>query len=132
MKINKKNLKKINNWASKRGFTIHWGDSDYVLPLLGEIHIKSNKYELYSLLHECGHISLFDKNSYSKKYKVLEMAESNGHLKKTNLYKYQKMREEISAWEVGYKLSKKLKIKVDKKEYFNEAAKWVGTYRRLL
>lgn len=132
MRLNQKNLNKLNKWTLKCGYTIYWGAEDMVVPLLNEVHIKSDKYELYALLHECGHITLFNNKNYGKKYKILTKSESNGNLKKTNLYKYQKMMEEIQAWQKGYKLAKKLKIKVDKKEYFNEAAKWVGTYRRTL
>jgi len=132
MRLNQKNINKINKWVTKKGFVIYWGNEDIVIPIIGEIHIKSGKYELYSLLHECGHIKTFNQKNYYKKYRILEKAESNGNLKKTNIYKYQKMMEEIQAWENGYKLAKKLGVKINKREYFMEAAKWVGTYRRCL
>lgn len=132
MRISQKSLNKLNKWTTKNGYKIYWGDEDMVLPNSGEVFIKSGKYELYALLHECGHISIFNKKNYGRKYKILEKAEENGNLKKTNVYKYQKMMEEIQAWQRGYKLAKSLGIKINKKEYFQEAAKWVGTYRRLL
>lgn len=132
MKINQKNLNKLNKWSLRQGFTIYWGEEDAVLGQENQIHIKRGKKELYALLHECGHVIAFNKSNYSQKYQMILKSEENGNLRKTNRYKYEKMMEEILAWENGYKLAKKLKIKINEDDYFNEAAKWVGTYRRHL
>lgn len=132
MRLKRKKLKKISKWLENYNYSIYWGDEDCVLPSLSKIYITPGKYELYSLLHECGHVKIFSKQNYTKRFGVIEKAEDNGNLKKTNIYKYQKMMEEIEAWEKGWRISKKLGIKINKKEYFKEAAKWVGTYRRFL
>lgn len=132
MRLGKEELDKIIKWLHKRDYTLSWGEIDQVLPMEGKVTIEKNKYELYSLLHECGHIMIYEKPSYYKEYGILEEAEVNGHLRKTNVYKYQKMKEEIMAWEKGFKLAKKLQIDIDEEEYFQEAAKWVGSYRRHL
>jgi hypothetical protein len=132
MRLKKKKLEKINKWLYKHNYTVHWGKEDCVVPNDRKIYITPGKCELYSLLHECGHVQIFSKVNYNKRFGVIEKSEKNGNFRKTNVYKYQKMMEEIEAWERGWKISKKLKIKINKKEYFNEAAKWVGTYRRFL
>ena len=85
---------------------------------------------IYSLLHECGHIIVSDKKSYNKNYKILNKGYLDGRHTKGLLYKYKQLREEIQAWEKGFKLSKKLGINIKKEDYDKYASICFNTYTK--
>ncbi len=92
----------------------------------------SDMNTIYSLLHESGHIIIGSKRSYVKEYKSIIKGNVDGRHTRSNIYKYKKFKEEIDAWDLGYKLSKKLKLNIDRDKYENYAAKCVNTYLKYL
>ena len=125
-------IEKIENWLSTIGYTLKWGKTDVCRRKDATITVTStltDNNKLYSLLHECGHAVLFKTSSYNTQFKSLNIARRQDKRHTRSLiYKYKKIKEEIDAWEEGYLLAKKLKIKINKKEYDKYAARWVHTY----
>lgn len=126
-----KKLNKIIDWLTKLGFEFKISNTDFVNytdKIVCINGVQSNKNKVFSLLHECGHILLFNKSSYNEDYKVLYKSRFDGRVSKSNLFRYKKLREEIEAWENGYLLAKKLDIKINKDEYDVYASKCFKTY----
>ena len=126
-----KKFNKIKKWVDKQGYAIRFGKSDFVDYDKKEVVLLRNqkdKFLIYSALHECGHVIIGTHKSYYKKYKAIERALNDARHEKSDVYKYARFREEIDAWEQGYKLSKKLQLSVDKDDYDKYAAKCFKTY----
>lgn len=96
-------------------------NNDYYYPNdnLIELNKTSNNVsKLYSLLHEAGHLIL-RKNNKKKYFKFFENV---ANIYKDECLKFKSscielLNEEIIAWYIGYNLSKKLKLKVQWKNY---------------
>ena len=126
-----KEFKKITKWVESQGFTVRFSKCDEVNYTDREItlHHSQNKDKMiYSFLHECGHIIVSNKKSYKKNFKIIHKAHIDGRHAKSNLFKYKQLREEIQAWESGFKLSEKLGIKINKEDYDKYASKCFNTY----
>lgn len=126
-----KEFKKITKWVESQGFTVRFSKCDEVNYTDREItlHHSQNKDKMiYSFLHECGHIIVSNKKSYKKNFKILNKAHIDGRHTKSNLFKYKQLREEILAWEKGFKLSKRLGIDINKEEYDKYASVCFNTY----
>ena len=126
-----KKFNKLKKWVEKNGYTVEMSNSDEVHYYEKKVLLCKNQPGInliYSFLHECGHVVLYKKKSYDVDYKILNSANEDGRHLKGNLFKYKQLKEEIQAWESGYKLSKKLKINIDKDAYDKYAAKYFMTY----
>jgi hypothetical protein len=72
------------------------------------------EYKVYVILHEIGHIILNkNKDNFSKTCGYGQ--EYFGS--RTNTNKLSVIEEEFKAWETGFKLSKKLKFKIDRRRF---------------
>ena len=128
-------------WAHKKGYSI---DFDYCVqdelrPADKLITISTRQNEekqLYSLLHECGHLILAkNETSYEKKYpSSTKMAyfNSNKRLARSPQYKVDILAEEIDAWRKGEDLAKRLDIWIDEENYYKTKSKCVYTYIKSL
>ena len=128
-------------WAHKKGYSI---DFDYCVqdelrPADKLITISTRQNEekqLYSLLHECGHLILANnETSYEKKYpSSTKMAyfNSNKRLARSPQYKVDILAEEIDAWRKGKDLAKRLDIWIDEENYYKTKSKCVYTYIKSL
>lgn len=127
-----KTFKKIRKWIYKKGYTLRFGINDYVDYEKGEVSLRRNQSNIiFAALHECGHIVVSNKSNYDRNYKSIIKADNvDCRHYRSNLYRYKKIKEEIEAWEEGFKLSKKLGIKVDKDEYDKYASKYLITYTK--
>ena len=128
-----KQFNKIKNWVEKKGYTLKFGKADYVDYSTKEVVVFQNQYNLkhqiYSALHECGHVIIGNSSNYYRDFKSIVKADTiDGRHYRSNLYKYKKLKEEIDAWEKGYKLAKKLGISINKDDYDKYAAKYFVTY----
>ena len=131
--IKSKPFNKIKQWIESRGYTLRFGSHDYVDYDKKEVVIFNNlhntKHLIYSVLHECGHVSIGNHKLYEKNYKSIVRADSiDARHYRSNLYKYKKIKEEIDAWEEGYKIAKKLHIRINKDEYDKYASSFLVTY----
>lgn len=126
-----KKISKVVNWLTELGFDLRISNTDYVNytdKFICINAVQSTKSKLFSLLHECGHVILFKKSTYSKDYKAIDMARMDGRSSRSDVFKYKKLREEIEAWEHGYILAKELGIKINKEEYDKFASKCFKSY----
>jgi hypothetical protein len=84
--------------------------------------------KLFSLLHEMGHIKIFCLEDYNGNFGAIAEEDNKPNNRKTNLAHFQKLKEEMFAWEMGIKIADELKIPIDYDAYDNYAAKCYMTY----
>ena len=83
---------------------------------------------LFALLHECGH-ALIRKNWTKFKTQYPAHAEHDGDgRKETKRFKISTLEEEFEAWKRGWKLPKRLNLKLDKDAYTKHKNKYIMTY----
>ena len=83
---------------------------------------------LFALLHECGH-ALIRKNWTKFKAQYPAHAEHDGDgRKETKRFKISTLEEEFEAWKRGWKLAKRLNLKLDKDAYIKHKNKYIMTY----
>ena len=128
-----KDFKKIKKWVKKNNYKVKFSNTDQIDYDSKTISLYNQKEEflIYSFLHECGHLILVNGSKYKTKYKSILRAEIDARHYRSNLYKYKKLKEEMNAWESGYKLSKKLKLGINKDKYDVYASKNFLTYLTL-
>ena len=124
----------VEHWLAKRGYKIvrgktkHIVDSvDFEMKLVFLSERSKTHNQLFSILHECGHILNRDKN-FTKKYKALNAAEKDPRKLKTMRFLVEEIEEETEAWRRGEILANKLNLEIDTEQYYNYAAKFLMTY----
>ena len=129
------------NWTHKKGYDIEF---DYCVhdefrpddKMITISTRQGREKQLYSLLHECGHLILQNNDDlYSAKYpSSAKMANynSNRTLKRSEKYKVDVMAEEIDAWRKGKDLAKRLGVYVDEDNYYSTSTKCLYTYIKSL
>ena len=137
-KVNKMSLGVLEEWASKKGCHV---DFDYCTrdeyrPADKLITISTRQgleNQLYSLLHECGHLLLANNElSYAKKYPSSAKLwyKNSPKLAKSHKYKVDVVAEEIDAWRKGRELAERLDLYIDDEKYYSIMAKCVWSYIR--
>ena len=86
----------------------------------------SEKNQLYTLLHEIGHLIIFE--GKDKRYIKQKNMEKDKRRIRSYVYKVLLLREEIEAWELGRGLAKELNIWFDEEEYDQRMTKCIKTY----
>lgn len=126
-KLFKLGIESAVEWAAKKGVGVEFDYcvQDEYRSADGLITISTRQgieNQLYSLLHECGHLAL-DKNPklYSKRFPTsMKLAiKSNKALENSKKYKVDTMAEEIDAWRKGRELANRLDIYVNDEKYYN-------------
>jgi hypothetical protein len=124
----------VEHWLAKRGYKIvrgrtkHIVDSvDFEMKLVFLSERSKEHNQLFSILHECGHILNRDKN-FNKKYKALSAAEKDPRKLKTMRFLVEEIEEETEAWRRGEILANKLNLELDTEQYYNYASKFLMTY----
>jgi hypothetical protein len=100
-------------------------------PGLGEIHINSRQSienQLYTLLHECGHLLIDDRSQttefrFRKGYYVLDK-----EVRKSFVHRVSIVDEEFEAWARGRKLARKLGVKINDDVFDELKAKFLKSY----
>lgn len=91
------------------------------------VHSKLNKErQLYTILHELGHHTI--NKEYKKEYKKYIDYSYKKFSNKSMVFKIAVIDEEIEAWRLGYKLSKKLKIKINRDNFEVYKSSLIKTY----
>lgn len=80
---------------------------------------------LWSMMHEVGHHLLHSKRDYNRRF--WRTAQTSAHVV-DKVSGVQLMKEEILAWEEGFKWAKSLGIEVDQVAYDKFAAKYLMNY----
>lgn len=89
---------------------------------------KSRKTQLISLLHEAGHIFLFQNPEYLKRYPFGYFGATKRHHTYTLRHKIDVMREEIAAWDEAEKLIDRLNIKINMNDFRDQRNRSLLTY----
>ena len=129
---------RLIDWLQKRHWTIDidYCNQDEVQPGNKQVTINSRQgieKQLYSLLHECGHI-LVQQNweRYEKNYPAVAKmncyATVNRQLEKSSKYKVDILSEEIEAWRRGKSLAGRLGVFIDEEKYNNLASECIYSY----
>ena len=133
-----KDLDKLEAWAINRGYTVHF--IPYVMDAVWgfdkSININSKcklETQLYSLLHECGHIMVrSNQKKFRSNYPISHTQEKrksvNKQIFRTKSYQVDIITEEIDAWRKGKELAKRIGIKLSNSAYDKETSKWVFSY----
>ena len=124
----------IEEWVNRKGYYVETSSTcqDEVCFNTKKIIInsrQSSKNMLYSLLHEAGHI-LIDKNtkSFLNRASIYPPIINDKRKKRSVKYRVSLISEELEAWKRGFTLAKKLKVNIDKEDYFDQMNKNVWTY----
>ncbi len=86
---------------------------------------RSKEIMFYMLLHEIGHMMLCQNNSmYTERYNAVFEAFHRASL----THKIKRVEEELDAWKTGFKLSKRLKLYVNRRRFEQIKSRCVTTY----
>lgn len=89
----------------------------------------SNERKFYLLLHEIGHVILFDKN---RTYKNGVAYGQYNFSRNSTTYKINFLEEEIEAWKKGRELARRMKLKVTKRNFEKIKSISLASYIKLL
>lgn len=125
---------KIINYCNFKDIDIIRSSSWYATPeenLVSEVWKgKPTRSWVYSMLHELGHIKIYNKTSYSKKnWKRIKEKYSNDN---TVVSAVQILREEVEAWEAGLLIAKEIGIDIDREDYDSFLAPSLMGYMKVL
>ncbi|NBP57578.1 hypothetical protein EBU71_13780 [bacterium] len=123
----------LENYCNDKGWDIEWvsrkdPSADTALIDKNRIYIKkerNNELTFYILLHEIGHMMLCQNNRmYEERYNAVFEAFSRASI----THKIKRVEEELDAWKTGYKLSKRLKLYVNRRRFEQIKSRCVTTY----
>lgn len=109
----KEDLEKLISWAIDKGYSVELSaDGDNSVDRDSKIISLSNKralsYQVCVLLHECGHIQIFENEGTLCMDQIRSNWSENSRKARTSI-----LIEEVEAWRRGINLSKKLKLSID-------------------
>ena len=125
-----KKLKKIASWCDTKGVGLQFSGKPCVVEyhesvMVININVRcSPETQVYSLLHECGHTLVGEKN---KKFGNGYDAEDPNVLKSL-MHRTDVLYEECEAWHRGYKLAQRLGIKLNKRAFDIYKSQCLKTY----
>ena len=124
----------IESWLDKKGFVLCKSkkpriqdEVDFERKVVFLSLRSSPINQLYSLLHECGHVIIRGRKDYKTKYKS-HYKVSEEVLPPTMQSSVEEVEEEINAWREGENLCKKLSIEINTDDYYKYASRWVMSY----
>ena len=86
---------------------------------------RNNELTFYILLHEIGHMMLCQNNRmYEERYNAVFEAFSSASI----THKIKRVEEELDAWKTGFKLSKRLKLYVNRRRFEQIKSRCISTY----
>jgi predicted SprT family Zn-dependent metalloprotease len=127
-------LTKLGDYARKRNYvidTIPQGPTaeDYIDPQSKRIVLvnrRSKETMVFLALHELGHLLVWSR-------KKQHHSPGRANFSRNSLTsKITELSEEISAWDAGLALAKRLKIGLNKERWFSYRARCLATYLRAL
>ena len=134
-------IEELIEWTNNKGYDIEF---DYCVhdefrpddKMITISTRQGREKQLYSLLHECGHLILQNNDDlYNAKYPSsakMAYCTNNKRLESSPKYKVDVMAEEIDAWRKGKDLAKRLEIYIDEDNYYSISTKCLYTYIRSL
>lgn len=127
-------LEKIESWLDKKGFVLCKSNKktiqdevDFERKVVFLSLRSSPINQVYSLLHECGHVIVRSRKKYKEDFRQ-HINAADGEGRHSIVSSVQEVEEEILAWREGEVLAKKLSINLDKDRYYVYGYKWVMGY----
>lgn len=130
-------MSRLIDWLDNKGWDleIDYCCQDELRPEVKQIMINGRQgieKQLYSLLHECGHLLVQQNwNKYEKDYPTtarMNCYARNRQLERSPKYKVDIISEEIEAWKRGKTLSKRLGVYINEEKFNALASQCVYTY----
>ena len=117
-------------WLHKRGYFVDFsynGDDsvDRESKIISINTTRSLETQLYTLLHECGHILIYGSDKVTN---VKEVTDS--YNEKSNIHRVFRVVEEVEAWKRGLSLANRLGIFVDKEKWNRDVARALKQYMK--
>jgi|694.fasta_scaffold108721_8 hypothetical protein len=126
-------INKVAAWISNLGWNVIFerkGETG-VTPALRNVVIDSSTSrdtQLYSILHEAGHILTFEDKSYLERFPDGYVRYAGKRSKRTDIHKFDVLVEEVTAWQKAEDIAKHLGISVNKRNFNLERNKSLKTY----
>ena len=131
-------ISRLITWLENKNWTmdIDYVNRDEMCPESKVVRISSRQgieKQLYSLLHECGHLLVQQNwNKYEKNYpataKMYSYATTNKQLERSPKYKVDCIAEEIEAWRRGKNLADRLGVYIIEEKYNALSVECVYSY----
>lgn len=130
---------KLQNWLKQKNWTLSFCDIPktvsgiicYDEKLIKISNFLSKEEQRFTILHECGHLLLGqNKETYQKMFPIQNRMDSSSETskKKKLQYRIEVLKEEILAWDRGRELAKRLKIKINQKNWEKYKSSCLFTY----
>ena len=117
-------------WLHKRGYFVDFsynGDDsvDRESKIISINTTRSLETQLYTLLHECGHILIYGSDKVTNVKEV-----TDNYNEKSNIHRVFRVVEEVEAWKRGLSLANRLGISVDKEKWNRDVARALKQYMK--
>ena len=129
-----KAIQRVVEWFESSGWTVTF-DNDYEEGSECDpqsktltVNEKTEEKRLWVLLHEGGHAQIFASDDYDEAFGQIIKQHNKPSDEQSKRYHYQKLKEEMLAWETGLNIAKMLNIWIDEVRYERYAAASFMTY----
>jgi len=117
-------------WAETKGYVVDFsynGDDsvDRESKIISINTTRSLETQLYTLLHECGHILIYGSDKVTNVKEV-----TDNYNEKSNIHRVFRVVEEVEAWKRGLSLANRLGISVDKEKWNRDVARALKQYMK--
>lgn len=126
-------IQKVAWWVASQGWNVIFekkGETG-VVPALRNVVIDSSTSrdnQLYSILHEAGHIRTFSNPDYAAKFPNGYVRCAGKTNKRSDLHKFDVLIEEVVAWQEAERIAEHLEIDINKRNFHIERNKSLKTY----
>lgn len=125
-------IEKVVDWCASRGYKVVLTKVATGLFVQENKTIKLNhsllpEKMLFILLHECGHL-LIGSSEKTERFSMGYHMQEDKDVNETFHHKCDIVEEEYEAWHRGYKLSKRLKLFIDKQRYDSVRVEMLRSY----
>ena len=121
----------LRKWLGERGYELVSSSRDEFSCNRRTVSYNkrlSKDHQIYTILHECGHLILLSSESYNSTYKIQSEAIEDGRVRGSLSWRINLLKEEFHAWDEGKKLAKQLGIFVDEKKYDKYSSRCLRLY----
>lgn len=126
-------INKVARWVSNLGWNVIFekGGDTGVVPSLRNVTIDSalsRNTQLYGLLHEAGHIMVFNRPGYESEFANGYIRYATKKTKRSDVHKFDVLVEEVNAWQEAEKIASHLDIELNKGNFMLERNRSLKTY----
>lgn len=124
-------LATLVGWCAERGIEVKFCRRSGGIYYTNDKRIKINgrllpERQVFFLLHECGHHLIGDKEKHERF--GMGYSQEDPNVKRTFHHRCDIVDEEFEAWHRGFRLAKRLKLKINKERFDRTRAKMLQTY----